>query len=58
MGALRGMRTAWLDGITQGRGKPDLAKVVEDGPFTPEDALAKGLIDAVGYVDEARDDAK
>ncbi len=58
VGALRGMRTAWLDGITQGRGKPGLADVVEDGPFTPEDALAKGLIDAVGYVDEARDDAK
>lgn len=58
VGALRGMRTAWLDGITQGRGKPDLAAVVEDGPFTPEDALAKGLIDAVGYVDEARDDTK
>ncbi|MFS8070308.1 MAG: S49 family peptidase, partial [Byssovorax sp.] len=58
VGALRGMRTAWLDGITQGRGKPDLAAVVEDGPFTPEDALAKGLIDAVGYADEARDDTK
>jgi protease-4 len=58
LGALRGMRTAWLDGITQGRGKPGLADIVEDGPFTPEDALAKGLIDAVGYVDEARDDAK
>ena len=58
VGALRGMRTAWLDGITQGRGKPGLAAIVEDGPFTPEDALAKGLIDAVGYLDEARDDAK
>jgi protease IV len=58
LGALRGMRSAWLDGITQGRGKPGLADVVEDGPFTPEDAVARGLIDAVGYVDEARDDAK
>ncbi len=58
LGTLRGMRSAWLDGITQGRGKPGLAEVVEDGPFTPDDALAKGLIDAVGYVDEARDDAK
>lgn len=58
LGALRGMRAAWLDGITQGRGKPGLAEVVEDGPFTPEDALANGLIDAIGYVDDARDDAK
>ena len=58
LGALRGMRSAWLDGITQGRGKPGLADIVEDGPFTPEDALANGLIDAVGYLDEARDDAR
>jgi protease-4 len=58
LGALRGMRTAWLDGITQGRGKPGLADVVEDGPFTPEDAVSNGLIDAVGYLDDARDDAK
>ena len=58
LGALRGMRRAWLDGITQGRGKPGLADVIEDGPFTPDDALEKGLLDAIGYVDEARDDAK
>ena len=56
--ALGGMRTAWLDGIVQGRGKPEIAPLVEDGPFTPEDARALGLIDAVGYVDEARDDAR
>ncbi len=58
VGALTGMRTAWLDGIVQGRGKPEIATLLEDGPFTPEDARARGLIDAVGYADEARDDAK
>jgi len=58
VGALGGMRTAWLDGITKGRDKPGVTDAVEDGPYTPEDAKNKGLIDAVGYVDEARDDAK
>ena len=58
LGALTGMRAAWLDGITQGRAKPGIADAVEDGPYTPDDAMARGLVDAVGYVDEARDDAK
>jgi protease-4 len=58
VGALGGMRTAWRDGIVQGRGKPGVADAVEDGPYTPDDALAKGLVDAVGYVDDARADAK
>jgi protease-4 len=57
-GALRGMRAAWLGGIADGRGKPALRDLVEDGPFTPDEAVAKGLVDAVGYPDEARDDAK
>ena len=31
---------------------------MEDGPFAPEAALERGLVDAVGYPDEARDEAK
>jgi protease-4 len=57
-GTLRGLRAAWLQGIAEGRGKPELADVVEDGPFSPEEARAKGLVDEVGYADEARDEAK
>jgi protease-4 len=57
-GTLRGMRTSWLGAITQGRNNPELTNVVEDGPFSPEEAKAKGLIDEIGYADEARDDAK
>ncbi|MBK9260129.1 MAG: signal peptide peptidase SppA [Polyangiaceae bacterium] len=57
-GTLRGMRSAWLGAIAEGRGNPELSSVVEDGPFSPEAAKEKGLIDAVGYVDEARDEAK
>jgi protease-4 len=57
-GALRGMRSAWLAGIAEGRKKPGLADIVEDGPFTADDAKKQGLIDTIGYLDEARDDAK
>ena len=57
-GTLRGLRTAWLGHVAVGRGKLSAADAVEDGPFSPQDALARGVIDAVGYLDEARDDAR
>lgn len=57
-GTLKGIRTAWLAAIGTGRNNPQLSDVVEDGPFAPEEAKAKGLIDAIGYADEARDEAK
>jgi protease IV len=57
-GALRGLRTAWLSAIAEGRGKPGLADLVEDGPFAPAEAKEKGLVDEIGYADEAREDAK
>jgi protease-4 len=57
-GTLRGMRAAWLSGITEGSGKEALAELVEDGPFPAEEAKAKGLVHEVGYVDDAREDAK
>jgi protease-4 len=55
---LRGIRSAWISGVTQGRGNEALAEALEDGPYSPEEAKAKGLIHEVGYLDEARDDAK
>jgi len=54
---LRDLRTAWVAGIVEGRGKP-LEPALEDGPYTANAAKEIGLIDAVGYVDEARDKAK
>ncbi len=57
-GALGGLRAAWVAGIVHGRGKPELADLLEDGPFAPEDAKAKGLVDDVGDLDDAREDAK
>ncbi len=57
-GTLRGLRAAWLAHVAQGRGKLSAADAAEDGPFGPDDALARGLVDAIGYPDEALDDAK
>ncbi len=56
--ALKGMRAAWLEAIQRGRGKSGIAELAEDGPFAAEEAKQKGLIDEVGYADEAREDAK
>jgi len=55
---LRGIRTAWISGVSQGRGNEAIGEALEDGPYSPEEAKAKGLIHEIGYLDEARDDAK
>jgi protease IV len=57
-GTLQGLRKSWLAAIAEGRKNPELEGIVEDGPFSPEEAKSKGLVDAVGYADEARDEAK
>jgi len=57
-GALAGMRAGWLADIGEGRGKAEIAARAEEGPYSPEEAKAAGLVDAVGYPDEAREDAK
>jgi protease-4 len=51
---LSDMRAAWLDGLRQAR--PTMAEATpEDGPYSAHDAKDLGLIDEVGYFDEARD---
>ncbi|MFO0662122.1 MAG: signal peptide peptidase SppA [Polyangiaceae bacterium] len=57
-GVLGSIRAQWLDGVEAGRKRPDLRGAVEDGPFSAEEAKARGLLDAVGYADEAREEAK
>lgn len=48
------LRSAWLEGIAGGR--PHADKVAaEDGPYTPDGARDRALIDDVGYFDQARD---
>jgi protease IV len=54
---LSAIRQEWLAGLSSGRGEA-LRKAAEDGPFAPEQARSLGLVDAIGYLDEARDDAK
>jgi protease-4 len=50
---LAGLRAAWLQGILAGRhGASEIA--VEDGPYSAPGAKDRGLIDDVGYFDEAK----
>ena len=51
-------RTSWLASIAEGAGKPDIGELIEDGPYPAEEAKAKGLVNEVGYVEDAREDAK
>jgi protease-4 len=55
---LGSIRSTWLDGLTAARPREKLQHDVEHGPWSAEAALADGLIDSVGYVSEARDEAK
>lgn len=54
---LGAIRDQWLEGVGEARGDA-LRTAAEDGPFSPEEAKRRGLIDAVGYLDEAREEAK
>lgn len=51
------VRDAWLAGIVEGRGEA-AREAAEDGPWSAEDAREIGLVDAVGYVDDAKKAAK
>src|SRR6185436_1291761 len=54
---LADFRGTWLAGVTEGR-KAAAAEAVEDGPYAPARAKALGLVDEVGYFDDARDAAR
>jgi protease-4 len=56
-GTLSDLRKAWIEAISDGRGKP-MEAIVEDGPYTAKAALAAGLVDEIGYLDDARGAAK
>ena len=58
-GTLRSLRAAWVKGITEGRSSAQgIEAAIEDGPYGPEEAKRRGLVDAIGYVDDAKDDVK
>ena len=54
---LSSIRLTWLSGLDTAR-TGDLGESAEHGPWSPEAALARGMVDAVGYVSDARDEAK
>jgi protease-4 len=54
---LGSIRETWIEGFTAARHGKDMAALLEDGPWSPPEAKDRGLIDAVGYEDEARRDA-
>lgn len=56
-GTLKDLRAAWIQAVNEGRGR-DLGAALEDGPYTAQAAVSAGLVDALGYVDEARARAK
>lgn len=48
------LREQWLRGVTAGQPNSGLlAEAVEDGPYSPPQALELGLVDRVGFEDEA-----
>lgn len=57
-GVLADMRKTWLDTVGQARKKPGIVEAMEDGPYGPVRAKTVGVVDEVGYVDEATDAAK
>lgn len=52
--ALGAIRESWLKAVAEGRGKSAEALALEEGPHTPKQAMALGLVDAVGFASEAR----
>lgn len=52
------LRKQWLDGTVASRKNEEIRGLLELGPYPPQEAKTKALVDAVGYVDEARDQAR
>lgn len=57
---LQSIRSAWLTGVKEARpgDRTKLLDALEDGPWTPEGAREQGIVDRVGFADEALDAAK
>lgn len=48
-----------IEGIADGRGKTkdEVRRLIDEGPFLPDDALESGLVDALVYADEVKQQA-
>lgn len=57
-GTLTGMRRAWIDNIKAGRDDESIELFLEDGPWAAIHAEQQGIVDHIGFWDEAKDAAK
>src|SRR5688572_18187473 len=55
---LRSIRNTWLTDAADARKQDALKQALEQGPYVPEVAKAKGIIDKVGFESEALAEAK
>lgn len=55
---LASIRQSWLDTAERGRPGKRLRDKLEQGPYTPEEAKAAGLIDKIGFESEALKEAR
>jgi protease-4 len=55
---LASLRQSWLAGLAAARPRAKGASIAEGGPYSPEEALRVGLIDGIGYEQDALEDAK
>lgn len=55
---LASMRETWMEGFAAARAGKDMGLLLEDGPWSPEEAKERGIIDGVGYEDDARREAE
>lgn len=55
---LASIRATWLDETAKARKNAAIRESLEDGPWSPEQARQRGLIDAVGNEPDALDDVK
>lgn len=57
---LASIRSSWLEAVRSAREgeREGLVRALEDGPWTPEAARKRGLVDRVGFPDEALEAAK
>ena len=55
---LASIRQSWLEGVGSARPAGKVRESLEHGPWSAQEAKARGLIDEVGFESEAREDAK
>jgi protease-4 len=55
---LGSIRRTWLEGVASARPGEQIQQAVEHGPWAPDAAVKQGLVDVVGYLSDAREDAK